>query len=210
MAGVITTLKVQKNNSERVSVFLDGEFVFGVTLDVAARLRKGQYLNDAEIAALRTQEDIDKAVQAALHFLATRPRSRTEVERRLTEKGHAPEAIDAALARLQQREYVDDAAFASYWVENRNRFRPRSAAAMRYELRQKGVDAETIQSALSEVDEDSMAWAAIEHQLDRWQGLTKEELERKIITYLARRGFGFELARKTARRAWEQQSSDES
>jgi regulatory protein len=209
MAGVITTLKVQKNNTERVSIFLDGEFAFGVTLDVAARLHKGQHLDDAEIAALRTQDDIDKAVQAALHFLAARPRSRTEVERRLMEKGHAPEAIDMALTRLEKRDYVDDAAFAAYWVENRSRFRPRSAAAMRYELRQKGVDSETIQTALSEIDEESTAWAAIEHQLDRWQGLTKEELDRRITTYLARRGFGFELARKTARRAWEQQSSDE-
>ncbi len=210
MAGVITALKAQKHNKERVSVFLDGEFAFGVTLDVAARLHKGQHLDDAAIAALRTQDEVDKAVQAALHFLATRPRSRAEVERRLTEKGHAPEAIEAALTRLEQREYVDDAAFAAYWVENRARFRPRSAAAVRYELRRKGVDTETIQTALSEIDEESAAWNAVERQLDRWQGLTNEELERKIITYLARRGFGFELARKTARRAWEQQASDQS
>ncbi len=103
MAGVITTLKVQKNNAERVSVFLDGEYAFGVTLDVATQLRKGQHLDDAAIAALRTQDDIDKAVQAALHFLAARPRSRAEVERRLTTKGHAPEAIDAA-----RREYASE------------------------------------------------------------------------------------------------------
>jgi regulatory protein len=208
MSGTITTLKVQKNNPERVSVFLDGEYAFGVTLEVAARLRKGQPLSDAEIAALRTQDEVDKAYQAALHYLAARPRSRTEVERQLERKGHAPEAIAAALDRLEQRDYVDDEAFAAYWVDNRSRFRPRSAAALRYELRQKGVDAASIQAATEELDEAAAAWAAVESRLARWQTLTEDELEQKIAGFLARRGFSFAIARQTTRRAWDEYHSE--
>jgi regulatory protein len=204
MAGVITSLKVQKNNAERVSVFLDGEFAFGVTLDVAARLRKGQHLSDAEVAALRTQDDVDKAYQAALHYLAARPRSRTEVERQLERKGHAPEAVAVALDRLEQRAYVDDDAFAAYWVENRSHFRPRSAAALRFELRQKGVDGETIDAATADLDEEAAAWAAVANRVARWQGLPEAEFEQKAIGLLARRGFGFGVARQTARRAWQE------
>ncbi|MCS6827972.1 MAG: hypothetical protein NZ553_15270, partial [Caldilinea sp.] len=101
MAGIITRLQVQKNNPQRVNVFLDGEFAFGVTLDVAASLRKGQRLSDAEIAALRSQDAVEKAYQAALRFLAARPRSRADVERWVAAKGHAPEAIASALERLE-------------------------------------------------------------------------------------------------------------
>jgi len=210
MAGAITALKVQKNNPERVSVFLDGAFAFGVTLDVAARLRKGQHLSDADIAAMRTQDDIDKAYQAALRYLAARPRSRVEVERQLARKRHAPEAIAAALERLEQRDYVDDEAFAAYWVDNRNRFRPRSAAALRYELRQKGVDAEAIEAATEELDEAATAWSAVETQIRRWQRLEKVEFEQKVINYLGRRGFPFDIARKVSQRAWsELHSMDE-
>lgn len=203
MAGVITTLQVQKNNAERVSVFLDGEFAFGVTLEVAARLRKGQHLSDAEIAALCTQDDVDRAYRAALHYLAARPRSRAEVEQQLARKGHAPEAIAVALDRLEQRAFVDDEAFAAYWVENRNQFRPRSAAALRYELQQKGVDAASIQAATQAVDELAAAWSVVESKLERWQTLNEDELTRKIGGLLARRGFGYDVARQTARRAWQ-------
>ncbi len=209
MSGTITTLKVQKNNPERVSVFLDGEYAFGVTLEVATRLRKGQHLSDAEIAALRTQDEVDKAYQAALHYLAARPRSRAEVERQLERKGHAPEAVAAALDRLAQRAYVDDEAFAAYWVENRSQFRPRSAAALRYELRQKGVDAASIQAATEELDEALAAWVAVEGRLARWQTLTEDELEQKIAGFLARRGFSFAIARQTARRAWAEYHSED-
>lgn len=202
MAGVITALKAQKNNAERVSVFLDGEFAFGVTLDVAARLRKGQHLSDAEIAALRSQDEVDKAYQAALHFLAARPRSRTEIERRLEHKGHAPEAIAAAIERLEQRSYIDDEAFAASWVENRNQFRPRSATALRYELRQKGVDSEAIDAATADLDEAAAAWSVVAKQAARWRALPETEFKQKVVSLLARRGFGYDIVRQTARRAW--------
>jgi regulatory protein len=202
MAGVITALKAQKNTAERVSVFLDGEFAFGVTLDVAARLRKGQHLSDAEIAALRSQDAVDKAYQAALHFLATRPRSRAEIERRLEHKEHAPEAIAAALERLEQRSYIDDEAFAANWVENRSQFRPRSAAALRYELRQKGVDSEAIDAATADLDEAAAAWSVVAKPAARWRALPETEFKQKVVSLLARRGFGYGIARQTARRAW--------
>jgi regulatory protein len=92
-------------------------------------------------------------------------------------------------------------------VENRSRFRPRSAAAVAYELRQKGVDNETIRSAVAEVDDAESAWAALERPLARWRGLDRPTLEKKIFDYLARRGFGLDIARRSARRAWEEQQN---
>ncbi len=40
MAGIITTLSVQKTNKSRVNIFLDGKFAFGLTLIQAAALKK--------------------------------------------------------------------------------------------------------------------------------------------------------------------------
>lgn len=202
MAGTITALQAQKHHPSRVSIFLDGAYTFSVTLDVAARLQKGQHLSDAEIAALRTEDEVEAAYQAALHYLAARPRSRAEVTQQLTHKEHPPEAIAAALDRLEERMYVDDAAFAEYWVDSRSRFRPRSAVALRYELRQKGVDPAAIEAATQELDESAAAWSAVASRLERWQALSEDELAQKISGYLARRGFSYAIARQTARRAW--------
>ena len=60
MAGTISSLQQQKNNTERVSVFIDGEFAFGVSLDTAVRLAKGQFLSDADIAALQVGDEHDR------------------------------------------------------------------------------------------------------------------------------------------------------
>ena len=202
MAGHITSLQQQKNNAERVSVFLDGEYAFGVTLDAALHLAKGQFLSDDEIAALKVGDDHERAYQSALHFLGARPRSSAEVQRNLNEKGFGEDSIAAAIARLLEQHYLDDEEFARYWLENRSRFRPRRAKAIRYELRQKGVDRDAIEGALEEMDEDAAAWDAAAARLQRWRDLPQEEFEHKLGGFLARRGFGFDTARRTVARAW--------
>ena len=193
MAGTITALKFQRRNKDRVSVYLDGEYAFGLTAVEAARLRKGQVLSDAEIAALKKQDEQNRAFDRAVRFLSYRPRSRMEVERYLRDKGMTDETIAHVVARLEQMNYLDDEAFARFWVENREQFRPRSRRALRYELRQKGVDPRIIARVLSEVDEEESAWHVIERRLPRWAGLERDELRQKIIGYLSRRGFDYEL-----------------
>lgn len=209
MAGAITALQQQKHNAERVNVFVDGEYAFAVSLDAATHLRKGQVLDDAEIELLRHDDTYEQAYQKALRYLGARPRSVAEVERALRDKGCADDAIAAALQRLVDQHYLGDDEFAAFWLENRNRFRPRSAAAIRQELRQKGVDRESIDSALQGLDEDAAAWAAATGKIDHWQALPKAEFEHKLTGFLARRGFGFDIVRRTVRRAWEQANEDQ-
>lgn len=71
----VTRLERQKKHPERVNVYLDGEFAFGLPDIDAARLSKGQTLSEAEVALLRTQDTLARAVDQGLRLLASRPRS---------------------------------------------------------------------------------------------------------------------------------------
>jgi regulatory protein len=112
--------------------------------------------------------------------------------------------VEVVVKRLHEKGYLDDEAFARFWVDNRNRFRPRGAQALRYELRQKGVERETIDATLEEQDEDGAAWAAVEGKIDRWADLDKFDFEQKLMAFLARRGFRFDVCRRAAAQAWKQ------
>ena len=83
VAGTITALSFQKRNPDRVSVFLDGKFAFGLAAIDAAQLRRGQVLSDEEIAHLQTLNMRSKAYDRAVEFLAVRPRSIWEVQQNL-------------------------------------------------------------------------------------------------------------------------------
>ena len=124
MAGVITDLKVQKRNRERVNVYLDGEFAFGLPLSEAARLRRGQFLSDEDIERLKAMDAYARARDAALRYLASRPRSEAEVRQYLARKGFDDPTVNRVIGRLHEWGYLDDEAFARSWVQDRERFRP--------------------------------------------------------------------------------------
>ncbi len=131
----------------------------------------------------------------AVRFLAPRPKSVAEIRRHLRLRGHAEEDIDRAIDRLRAQSYIDDDAFARYWVEQREQFRPKGDRAIVSELMQKGVDRETIDLVLGERPPGAqvrLARAAIHRPLARWQTLDEADRKRKIHAYLVGRGFDYE------------------
>ncbi len=197
MAGTITALVVQKRNKERVNVYLDGKFAFGLAAIEAARLRKGQWLSDEDITALLARDAVEKAFQKALRFLSYRPRSEAEIRRHLEKHGVPAEAIEKAMERLRRAGLVDDAEFARFWIENREQFNPRSPRALRYELRQKGLSDEIIDEALAGFDAEDAAKRAALGQMRKWKGLDARSLRRKMWDFLMRRGFETGVIRDT-------------
>jgi len=69
----ITALKPQKHNKERLNVYLDGEFAFGLAMEAAVGLTVGQTLSAERIAALQDEDAFSRAKERALRYLTYRP-----------------------------------------------------------------------------------------------------------------------------------------
>ena len=117
------------------------------------------------------------------------------MQRYLRDKEFSPQTIDKTLNRLQTEGYLDDAAFAQSWTNSRQRTKPKSRRALRYELRQKGVDRETIEAAVADIDEAEAARSALRPKLRQWQHLDEAAFTQKALGFLSRRGFSYTLAR---------------
>lgn len=198
-AGTITALRAQARDPERVNVFLDGRFAFGLGRQIAVDegLRVGDVLDTTRVDTLRAADDVGKATNAALNLLARRPRSIREIRDRLHEKGYNTATIDAAVARLEGWNYVDDADFARFWVENRVAHKPRGRRLLEQELWQKGVDRETARDAVdrSELDEHDAALAIAKAKIRSYAGLDRDVAYRRLGGLLARRGFGYDVVK---------------
>ncbi|HEY7968923.1 MAG TPA: regulatory protein RecX [Candidatus Limnocylindrales bacterium] len=103
-------------------------------------------------------DDPAVVLEAAARFLETRPRSVTEVRRRLGQAGYRTELIDGAIERLTELGMLDDEQFARQWVESRDRAHPRGEHALIVELRQKGIEATTIATVLKDRRELAVRW----------------------------------------------------
>lgn len=205
----ITAIEAQKRTPNRVNIYLDGEFAFGLARIVAAWLRVGQELGEQKIEQLQLEDARERAFQQALLFLSYRARSEAEIRTNLR-KHEIPEAVmEQTLERLRQDGLANDNQFAQAWVENRSTFRPRSRRLMAMELRQKGLDDEAIESAVETVDDEASAYAAAQKRSGRLKGLEWVDFRKKLSGFLARRGFSYSVIAPVVTRIWNEMHTDE-
>ncbi len=205
----ITALQPQATNPERVNVFIDGRFLLGVNMLLVYQmgLEVEQEISPAQVEQLRQEEALQQAVDRVLNYLSFRPRSREEVRRYLRRKETPPELIDAALARLDRLDLVNDHTFATFWLESREQFSPRGAQALKNELRMKGVAREVVDELVDDEKDEERALSAGRKKalsLIRMPEIDYATFRTRLGSFLQRRGFGYEIATRTVRSLWQE------
>ena len=177
MRDIITDLQSDPMDANKVHVFIDGKHAFVLSIDVVASqlLYAGQECPPERVQMLQNFEAQQQTYEAALVFLSYRPRSIREVEQRLRKKGHEPEQIEAAIARLRKVGLIDDREFSRSWINNRQTISPRGPRLLRSELYQKGVPREIVDTAMSEYQERQAEREEESNELAAEQGIQYDE-----------------------------------
>lgn len=204
MQKTITAIKKQKRNSNRVNIYLDDEFSFGLYVIHAVRLKIGQTLSASEIDALQYEDQIEAAFQTALTFIAYKPRTVFDVRKKLSNGGYPGQIVETILEKLLEKDYLNDKQYAENWIENKSINKPRSKKLIRLELRQKNIDQEIIDDAVSQMDsEDKLAVRAAEKYHKRLSNFDEEIFKRRLTGYLSRRGFSYSTTKPIVNEMWE-------
>lgn len=185
----ITKLEYQKKDPSRVSVYIDGQFAVGVSADDILNLKiyKDKEISQEELTNIIGQSEFGKVFNFAVNFISFRPRSEHELMFRLKRK-FGEDAIASLQHDIKNKLHkiglLDDEAFARWFVEQRNTFRPKSDRIMKHELRSKGITDEIIKKTLEndETSEFEKAFKLIKKPMDR----------EKLIRFLGSRGFSWD------------------
>ncbi len=198
MEKIITALEPQKKNPERINVYLDDQFAFGISRFVGAWLKRGDKLEDAKIKELLDEDQREVALQRALRFIAYQPRSEKEVTDKVTAAGIDEAIINAVMQELKEKNYLDDQRFAQSWIESRCASKPRSYRFYSYELKRKGISEEKIDQALQAAPpEEELAYRLGRKYMQRYAALTPDDFKKKLQGVLARRAFSYDVIRQT-------------
>jgi regulatory protein len=203
---IITAIERQKRR-QRVNVYGEGgRFAFALALHLAqeAGLHTDMELSQAQVDALQEADARHSAYDAGLRLLSYRPRSEKEMRRHLGRRGIALRLIDQTVRRLKERGYLDDEAFARFWTETREATSPRGRRLILQELRTQGVNADTAAAATASVSDEEAAYRAASRRLNAFRGLDYEAFRRRLGGFLVRRGFSYEVARRTMDRCWQE------
>jgi regulatory protein len=201
---VITDIKQQVKNPKRYSVFIDGEFSFGIdgTDLLYYKLEVGQTLNKELYGKLLNKLEFAHARDVAVRYLGRGSKSIKQVRDKLTEREFSPANIDRAIKLLTGRGYLDDIAFAADFISHKTKINNFGRQRIEQELRLKGVNDKDIQAAYASADDlsEDSDFAAAKRALDKKlrnkdlsQILADSKETQKLKMFLARRGFDFDL-----------------
>ncbi len=193
----ITDIKQAVKNPNRVNIFVDNEYSF--SLDIAQlvdeKLKIGTCLSAEKLNELKNKSEYGKLYQRTLEWVLTRPHSIKETKDYLLKKEMRSENKtlqfrDEILERLISKGHLDDKRFAEYYVENRFVSKGISKKRMRMELMKKGIKSEIIDEVLNSSARND------EEEIKKIIAKKRNKYDdEKLISYLVRQGFGFELAR---------------
>ncbi len=208
MQKIITAITKQNNNN-RVNIYLDGDFAFGLFSINAVLLHVGQSLSEAKVEELKFEDEIEAAFQKALRFIAYKPRTKFEVCKKLTEAGFSEQVIEINLSKLVEKGYLNDKQYAGNWIENKSLYKPRSKKLVRFELQQKKIDQEIIEEVVNQMEpEDELALRAAQKFIRRIENMDEISFKRRFSGYLLRRGFSYSTTKPIVDAYWEKLSQN--
>lgn len=152
--GEITKLEIQKRNKQKVNLFIDEEFVCGLTAEsvVRARLKVGQELSENDLNEILSTSETEIAFSLACDYISRAMKTAKEMRTYLNKKGFSPVVVENVINKLKDYHYVDDDTYAKLYLNSN--LTTKGKRRLQMELTQKGVNKNIIESSLEEIDQD--------------------------------------------------------
>ncbi len=208
--GVISSLDVVDRSGERVVIAIDDLYRLEISAELVREhlLSEGDELSAAEQQQLLVEDAVGEARELALNYLSYKPRTTSEVQRRLEREDYRPAVVEEVIAYLEEHEYLNDRTYARLFAEERFAGRGYGPYRVQQDLRKRGISQDTIDWAIGEVfDPESVRGEARRQAEKRWPKLAYEDDPRKrakkLYDFLARRGYPFEVVKDVVDRVAE-------
>ncbi len=128
-----------------------------------------------------------------LKMLARRELSEMQVRQRLARKGHEPDAIEAAVARLRDERAIDDTRVAEAIARTETAIRGRGKLRVRMQIERAGIAKATAKHAIDDVfeavDDDALLEASLARRLRGREAIADERELQRLYRYLLNQGF---------------------
>lgn len=190
----VTAIEVQKNNPERYSVFLDGEFAFGISdIDLFnLGIKTGIEIDDDFLSKIEETVDYKKCLDAAVKAVSAKMYSKKEIRDKLAKKGFTDTAVKNAVDLLEEYGYINDEAYAKVFAEYKGR--KNGAAKIRYELISKGIMPEIADEILKDFDNYSDLKEMMKKKING-KAIDRKEKDKLIRAFMSK-GFGYDAVKK--------------
>lgn len=152
---------------------------------------------------MEEERSYKQALNLSYYYLKIRDRTEKELRDYLFKKSKKFEwedgIIDPVIEKLKKLDYLNDARFTEWFVRSRNRSKQKSEFLLKQELLQKGVSQDILENYFfsNPLEEVDLAKKALEPKWQRFSQFDQQKRFEKSVAFLSRRGFSFDVIKKT-------------
>ena len=188
----MTITAIEPRRKAMAALYIDGEFV--MNLDAQTLLENrfdiGREINDEQLREIIRLSNERRAKEKALWLISYRDHSKKELKEKIQRTCNA-EAAEAAVARMEELGLVNDESFARQYARKLLLNKKMSKRAAMFELTRKGVDKETAEEVLDEIEIDPRE--QIREVIEKkYRSISDEKIKRRAVAALQRLGYGWD------------------
>jgi regulatory protein len=192
----ISEVTVQKSDSSRVSVFSQGEFLFGISAMDAydLGLRKGINIEGSQVKPICLAIESDQIKNYILILLAKRPYPRNILLKKLLSRGYTKHSAESVLSDFEEKGWINDESYAKGFVQDKYNIAGWGPKKIELFLKRDGVAEGVIQLALKSLEPAACVSKTLEKLVNKRKLHFLRENDtfkrkKKIVDYLLRKGF---------------------
>lgn len=199
----ITRLQRGMRNAQKIAIYVDSKYTFSVleSILVDEKLYIGKEVDEVDLDRIRSATESLELKVKLINLISRRPRSEQEI-RQYIKKLNLKNKIESLIETLKKEGHIDDFKFSQWWIDQRTTFKNKSANEIRNELLGKGISNDIIENTLGETDLSETELTSIKllaekkKRLLAHKNLTKAQLNEKMMQFLLRKGFRWDIIQK--------------
>lgn len=179
-------------NGNKVHIYIDDKYTLTLYDDFWYRsgYSEGQEISDDELASLKGEAGFRSAYEKGLKYLSMRGYSEKELYNKL-KMNFGDEAASRAIDKINSFGYLNDEEYCREYTEYLFKVKKYDIKRISYELKNKGIDPETIDNTLKILDNEPIQ-RIIDMLRTKYEKNLETEKERKrLVNRFIRMGYSY-------------------
>ena len=198
--AIITKIEQQKNNEDRVNIYVNGEFFTAIFKELVFtfNLRKGDEIDEDNLKSILSDEMYLKAKNKALNILSKADQSEKKIREKLS-TDFEENTIDKVIEFLKRNNFINDNLLAQKIVNTNLNLNKCGKNRIKQNLYNKGIDSSAINKAISDIDSEAEfenAMYLAKKRYERIKNEDKRKIYQKLSQHLAYKGFNYDIIKR--------------
>lgn len=185
----ITKLEVQKNDKNRVNLYVDDEFYSGIPAELVylEHLKTGLEIDEKDLKKIIFENEKSKAMSRVTKYIGSSLKTQKQIKDYLRKKEYSNDTIEFVMSKLVEYNYIDDKKYAQAYVLTYGK--KYGKLKLISQLKVKGVSEEIIECVLEDNKVDSIESVASKYLKNK---VMSYEVSQKLFRFLYSRGYEFD------------------